>query len=1048
MLIQTQAEENASEKYSCKFGDDEYMSVDLEDFTIYQQPKIVNHKKMFNKPEEGIMSNEMVSIHEIIPKGDKEVWCFDGTIRYGDSKAYVQKVPFEVYSIGGYEDTSMDTVGSAIWIQSFQAQSADIWYQLRRPSPEYAPHHEPFLWVADLAKHLIDYLADHDKVCLADFKSRFFGWLQDLHGSRTNFRSWQQKYGDTDFRRALSSHSAFLAYQATQVDPQFKSHPLWGEVGWWALDAVPRMNAIVDKTTVTPFVYRCFEHLPWSKFLQPQALTPPVYRAREQKQWAFGRKKRYAAYTDEQLISLKETEPEMNIAVGDVVGVAPDQKQVSMWKTKDTLWYGYVQEVKEFKRGQSLSVIWLYRPSDTACQSLRYPYANELFLSDNCNCHDEKMWASEVVQKVRVAFHADPDSIDAETDYFVRQKYLNDEQSWVTLQESDFRCHCKDPKKPPKYEIGDTLLVSTVLSINEQVLEPVELVEKAPDGRGNRIRVRQLLRRGRDYKQEDAEANELVYTDTLEIVDIADVYRPCHVRFYTMEDREQRKIPDLYRRGGMGDFYYIIYQDIQHSDLDLIPISTPWPSSIRQGWDPTETSTQPVMRGLDIFCGGGNLGRGLEEGGAVKFGWAVDYFSEAIHTYRANLDNPDETKLYYGSVNDYLSQAMRGAGGKLVAAVGSVDMISAGSPCQGFSNANHNKEDDKALINVSMVASVVSFVDVYRPKYAILENVVGMARCRAEDVDRNVFAQVLCALVGLGYQVKVFILDAWNFGSPQSRTRLFICVAAPGLTPLLDPPHSHAHPLAMNRSISLGKSANGLKIGTRYRDVAPFDHVNIGQATKDIPLNFYGRIDSIKFPDHRCSRKISLINRVRATCIPRYPPAVGMVVATNMGWMPAPQVELFNWNPKGTTAAKLPRCWRRVNPDGLLPTVTTSCQPEDGMGGPWLHWHASRMITIQEARRGQGFPDTEVIVGKPAKQWKIIGNSVARPVSLALGMVLRKAWSANLEDPARAPLADTTTLPDSGVCVLIPERHSYLDDVEPLTMYAPATVAAAQTSAI
>lgn len=1036
------------------------MSVQLEDFTMYQQPKTINNKKLYGKMEENMHSNQMVSIYEIIPSPG-QVWCFDGTICYGDSKAYVQKVPFEVYSIGGYEDLTADTVGQSIWIQSFQAQHEGIWYQLMSPAPEYEPYHEPFLWVADLAKHVIDYMSEHEKVCLADFKSRFFTWLESVHGSRSNFRLWQQKYGDTDFRRALSAHAEFLVYQATQVDAKYyKSHPLWGEISWGAFTAVPAAISTVSKTVVTPYVHRCFKHLPWARFLLRMPLNPPVYHAREEKQWAFGlqkRQMRYAEYKEdensstepqkiaaepskEEDIPLEENKGVTNVAVGDVIGVMPDEGKVSMWKTKDALWYGYVQEVREHKKGQTLSVIWLYRPSDTACQSALYPYPKELFLSNHCNCKDSQLWTDEVVQKVTVAFHGEPDTIGDKYDYFVRQKYISNYQSWETLKETDFRCTCKAPTKSPTYEVGDTLLISTISSVSEQVLEPVELIELAPGGRKTRIRVRQLLRRGRDYNQEDAEPNELVYTNTYEVVDIADIYRPCHIRFYTNLEKELKKIPELYRRGGMGDFYYILYQDLQHADLGLIPMSAPWPSTMKQGWNPAEISKQPVMRGLDIFCGGGNLGRGLEEGGAVKMGWAVDYFSEAIHTYRANLAKPDDAKLYFGSVNDYLSQAMQGAGGKSVAAVGSVDMISAGSPCQGFSNANHNKGDDKALINVSMVASVVSFVDVYRPKYAILENVVGMARCQERDADRNVFANVLCALVGLGYQVRVFILDAWNFGSPQSRTRLFICVAAPCLTPLENPPHSHAHPASKKSSISLGKSANGLKIGERNRDPAPFKFVNIADATKDIPLNFYGRTDSIQFPDNRCSRSTSMINRIRATCIPRYPPLHGMLSAREIGWMPSPQVQLFNWGPKDSVAAKLPRCWRRVQGDGLLPTVTTSCQPEDGMGGPWLHWHASRMITIMEARRAQGFPDSEVIVGKSAKQWKIIGNSVARPVSLALGMALRKAWMANLEDPAKAPLADISSMPISDLAVEIPDRPVCLDQVGPITKYAKAKV--------
>jgi DNA (cytosine-5)-methyltransferase 1 len=48
-----------------------------------------------------------------------------------------------------------------------------------------------------------------------------------------------------------------------------------------------------------------------------------------------------------------------------------------------------------------------------------------------------------------------------------------------------------------------------------------------------------------------------------------------------------------------------------------------------------------------------------------------------------------------------------------------------------------------------------------------------------------------------------------------------------------------------------------------------------------------------------------------------------------------------------------------------------------------------------EARRAQGFIDYEPLIGEMAKQWKIVGNSVARQMSLALGMQVREAWLAN-----------------------------------------------------
>lgn len=50
-----------------------------------------------------------------------------------------------------------------------------------------------------------------------------------------------------------------------------------------------------------------------------------------------------------------------------------------------------------------------------------------------------------------------------------------------------------------------------------------------------------------------------------------------------------------------------------------------------------------------------------------------------------------------------------------------------------------------------------------------------------------------------------------------------------------------------------------------------------------------------------------------------------------------------------------------------------------------------------EARRAQSYPDHEVLIGNPADQWKIVGNSVDRKMAVAAGLSLREAWLANDE---------------------------------------------------
>jgi DNA (cytosine-5)-methyltransferase 1 len=61
-------------------------------------------------------------------------------------------------------------------------------------------------------------------------------------------------------------------------------------------------------------------------------------------------------------------------------------------------------------------------------------------------------------------------------------------------------------------------------------------------------------------------------------------------------------------------------------------------------------------------------------------------------------------------------------------------------------------------------------------------------------------------------------------------------------------------------------------------------------------------------------------------------------------------------------------------------------------------------MTVMEARRAQGFPDHEVLLGAPVEQWKLIGKSVAR-MALALGLSFRDAWLGTLYDEPHLILA-------------------------------------------
>ena len=64
-----------------------------------------------------------------------------------------------------------------VYVQSSRAASHNTWYQLLEPALDYAELWHKFMWQANLAKHVSDFLNAHScdgkyNICLADFTSR------------------------------------------------------------------------------------------------------------------------------------------------------------------------------------------------------------------------------------------------------------------------------------------------------------------------------------------------------------------------------------------------------------------------------------------------------------------------------------------------------------------------------------------------------------------------------------------------------------------------------------------------------------------------------------------------------------------------------------------------------------------------------------------------------------------------------------------------------------------------------------------------------------
>ncbi len=203
-----------------------FISAKLEDYSIYRRHKATMREHWQKRPGEAPFANQLVSLNDINER-NTDYFLFDGFVCFGEHRRYLRHVPFEILSIGQYQAPETATVGTDVWIQSFQGAKRDVWYQLGNSSVEYEPYQKTFLWIADLAKHLIDFISHQNNICLEDFRERFVVWLAEAHGCDETFTKWSTNYQRRDFRHALVAHANFLYCQAALVDRTLIKQPFW-----------------------------------------------------------------------------------------------------------------------------------------------------------------------------------------------------------------------------------------------------------------------------------------------------------------------------------------------------------------------------------------------------------------------------------------------------------------------------------------------------------------------------------------------------------------------------------------------------------------------------------------------------------------------------------------------------------------------------------------------------------------------------------------------------------------------------------------------------
>ncbi|KAL5392750.1 hypothetical protein DPSP01_000450 [Paraphaeosphaeria sporulosa] len=957
-------------------GEKEPLYIDATDYEIY------------TKPETNFIG-ELHSLDFMDVAGKKLL--FSGVLSIGATRHYVQGIPIKSYSIEGYGVD--DDPNAIVYIVSHDAsndRTHDIWYRLGVPSRPYKRFQDAFQWIATFGKHTMDFLEDNERVILADFRQNFDRWLQQRFPEHPDVGKWRKTYGSTDFRKILHAYIPYMWSEAMCLrEDSLLNHPLWKQCERSDDDMI---EPKCEKTVATPQVYECFKNRYFAGQIMGMMPSSAVLEARETRLRTLGLPSKRHPISSAR--PSHANQQRNSFEIGDVVCIAPDEFENQMWRkqAKDAAtvheWIGYVQRVISLSNGrQRLYVIWLYRPEDTTISTTDYPVTKELFMSDNCNCQEHALLSSEITRRSSVEWFSRAYSTRKE--FLVRQKYEMGTSSFVTLKDTDFQCSCQGSRSTsrpitPTYNRGDTVYLR-----QKDVLEPV--VIEAIDITMKQITIRRLERLRKfvlesicDIPQRRIAANELIWTEKFESVALSSIEGRCYVRFFTPEDMATSRVPFPYDQAGTGHCWTLSI-GVGSDGHTLKDLSTaPW--QLREGPDYAPMDPSKKLPGLSLFSGLGNLDKGLEAGGAVHFHTSVDMNGRAIQTLRANTEDPDKLNLWFGSVDDYLHALLSGDSPhmNLVAKIGNVGVIAGGSPCPGFSKLQQNWLSEQSLRNAAHVTTFASFVDIYRPEYGFLENVVNMGVTRKGFEEELVLSQLIGCLVSMGYQVQQFIMSSWHYGSPQHRNRLILSIAAPGRTPLAPPRATHGDPDGF-KSKSVGRLLNGERFGVQDSQATPFpQHVTPGEKLAHLPNIGCGVMHPcISSPDHVLRCRPNIRERRCMAHVPTDPPGVGIEYAAKRGLVPK-----YLYETRSEISSK---SYRRINKDGLIGTIVTAPSPHDSRAGPFVHWQQNRCITLEEARLAQDIPAEEVIIGNVSDQYKMVGNAVDRRVSKALGLELRRA---------------------------------------------------------
>jgi DNA (cytosine-5)-methyltransferase 1 len=174
----------------------------------------------------------------------------------------------------------------------------------------------------------------------------------------------------------------------------------------------------------------------------------------------------------------------------------------------------------------------------------------------------------------------------------------------------------------------------------------------------------------------------------------------------------------------------------------------------------TDVDTK-ILNVIDLFCGCGGMSRGLTDAGLNVIA-GIDIWDKAVESYNKNYNHKaycaDLTQLPPEKFNELYNKDNK-----------TVDILVGGPPCQSFSIAGKRDKNDPRN---ALFMEYVKYLDYFKPKAFIMENVIGMLSKKTANGEKVI--DIIMQQLNRNYNCIINKLYASDFEVPQNRRRTII----------------------------------------------------------------------------------------------------------------------------------------------------------------------------------------------------------------------------------------------------------------------------------